>query len=35
MKIKFNSDDYLHLNKILEVYNTVIVVTSVFYEDMF
>ena len=35
MKIKFNSDDYLHLNKTLKVYNTVIAVTSVFYEGIF
>ena len=33
MKIKFNSDDYLPLNKILKLHNLTIVVRSVFQED--
>ena len=32
MKINFNSDDDLLLNKVLELCNMVIVVTSVLYE---
>ena len=35
MKLKFNSDDDLHLDKTLEVYNTVRVVKSVFHECLF
>ena len=33
MKIKFDSDDNLHLNKILKLHNLTIVVRSVFKED--
>ena len=33
IKIKFNSDDNLHLNKILKLHNLTIVVRSVFQED--
>ena len=33
MKIKFNSDDNLPLNKILKLHNVTIVVRSVFQED--
>ena len=33
MKIKFNSDDNLPLNKILKLHNLTIVVRSVFQED--
>ena len=33
MKIKFNSDDYLPLNKTLMLHNLVIIVRSVFEED--
>ena len=33
MKIKFNSDDNLHLDKILKLHNLTIVVRSVFQED--
>ena len=33
MKIKFNSDDNLHLNKILKLCNMTIVIRSVFQED--
>ena len=33
MKIKFNSDDNLPLNKILKLHNSAIVVRSVFRED--
>ena len=33
MKIKFNSDDNLSLNKILRLYNSTIIVISVFQED--
>ena len=33
MKIKFNSDDNLHLNKILKLHNLAIVVRSAFKED--
>ena len=33
MKIKFNSDDNLPSNKILKLYNMIIVVRSVFQED--
>ena len=33
MKIKFNSDDYLPLKKMLELRNMVIVVKAVFHED--
>ena len=33
MKIKFNSDDYLPLNKILKLRNLTIIVRSVFEED--
>ena len=33
MKIKFNSDDNLSLNKILKLYNLTIIVSSVFQED--
>ena len=33
MKIKFNSDDNLALNEILELYNMAIVVRTVFQED--
>ena len=33
MKIKFNSDDSLPLNKILKLYNMTIIVRSVFEED--
>ena len=33
MKIKFNSDDHLPLNKTLELYNMIIVVRSVFLES--
>ena len=32
MKIKFNSDDSLHLRKTLELYNMIIVVRYVFHE---
>ena len=32
MKIKFNSDDHLSLNKALELHNIVIVVRAVFHE---
>ena len=33
MKIKFNSDDDLPLNKILKLHNVTIIVRSVFEED--
>ena len=33
MKIKFNLDDNLHLNKILKLHNSTIVVKSVFKEN--
>ena len=33
MKIKFNSDDNLSLNKILKLHNLTIFVRSVFQED--
>ena len=33
MKIKFNSDDYLQLNKILKLHMLRIIVRSVFEED--
>ena len=33
MKIKFNSDDNLSLNKILKLHNLKIIVRSVFEED--
>ena len=33
MKIKFNSDDNLPLNKILKIHNMTIVLRSVFLED--
>ena len=33
MKIKFNSDDYLPLNKILKIHILTIIVRSVFEED--
>ena len=33
MKIKFNSDDSLLLNKILKLHNTTIIVRSVFEEN--
>ena len=33
VKIKFNSDDDLPLNKTLELYNMIIVVRAVFHED--
>ena len=33
MKIKFNSDDDLPLNKILKIHNMTIVIRSVFQED--
>ena len=33
MKIKFNSDDDLHLNKILKLHMLTIIVRSVFEED--
>ena len=33
MKIKFNSDDSLLLNKTLKIHNTTIIVRSVFQED--
>ena len=33
MKIKFNSDDNLPLNKILKIYNMTIVIRSVFEDD--
>ena len=33
MKIEFNSDDKLHLNIILSIYNMTIIVRSVFQED--
>ena len=33
MKIKFNSDDNLPLNKVLKLHNSTIVVRSVFQED--
>ena len=33
MKIKFNSDDDLPLNKTLELYNMIIVLRSVFHGD--
>ena len=33
MKIKFNSDDNLALNEILELYNMAIVIRTVFQED--
>ena len=33
MKIKFNSDDNLLLNKILKIHNLTIVIRSVFEED--
>ena len=32
MKIKFNSDDYLPLNKTLKLHNLIIAVRSVFHE---
>ena len=33
MKIKFKSDDNLHLNKILKIHNMTVVIRSVFQED--
>ena len=33
MKIKFNSDDKLPLNKLLKLYNLTIIFRSVFEED--
>ena len=33
MKIKINSDDELPLNKIIEIHNATIVVTTVFHEN--
>ena len=33
MKIKFNSNDSLHLNKTLKLHNMTIIVRSVFEED--
>ena len=33
MKVKFNSDDNLPLNKILKLHNITIVIKSVFQED--
>ena len=33
MKIKFNSDDNLHLNKTLKLHNMTIIVRSVFEKD--
>ena len=33
MKLKFNSDDDLSLNKILKLHNLTIIVRSVFQED--
>ena len=33
MKIKFNSDDVLPLKETLELYNMVIVISSVFHES--
>ena len=33
LKIKFNSDDTLRLNKTLKIYNMTIVIRSVFEED--
>ena len=33
MKIKFNSDDNLPLNKLLKFYNMTIIIRSVFEED--
>ena len=33
MKIKFNSDDELHLNKTIEIPSMTIVVRTVFYEN--
>ena len=33
MKIKFNSDDNLPLNKILKIHNMTIVIRSAFQED--
>ena len=33
MKIKFNSDDELPLNKTIEIHNTTIVVRAVFHEN--
>ena len=33
MKIKFNSDEYLPLNKTLKLHNMVIVVRAVLHED--
>ena len=33
MKIKFNSDDNLPLNKILKLHNLTIIIRSVFEED--
>ena len=33
MKIKFNSDDNLPLNKILKLHNMIIIIRSVFKED--
>ena len=33
MKIKFNSDDNLPLNKILKLHNVTIIIRSVFEED--
>ena len=34
MKIKFNSDDNLPLNKILKLHNLTIIIRSVFEEDV-
>ena len=34
MKLEFNSDDDLPLKKTLELYNMMIVVRSVFYEEI-
>ena len=33
MKIKFNSDDKLHLNKTIEIPSMIIVVRAVFHEN--
>ena len=33
MKLKFNSDDNLFLNKTLKLHNTTIIIRSVFEED--
>ena len=33
VKVKFNSDDDLPLNKMIEIYNVAIVATAIFYEN--